>query len=159
MLITSPSRECLETCTASPRQPSWLSSRSKKNLISSNLTFNVQVIEQESVKGFPEVVVGTNVSDCISHVIQVDVTSLPKDIFEYGEDFKIFGQSIQFLLVYSGHKLIQTKLSCSHEVCLFSRESFSSHKFCVLQPLYIYLNPCLKIPCHLIINMCQYNRP
>merc|ERR1712223_419173 len=29
-----------------------------------------QVIEQESVKGFPEVVVGTNVSDCISHVIQ-----------------------------------------------------------------------------------------
>ena len=47
-------------------------------MIRSNLTFNVQVIEQESVKGFPEVVVGTNVSDCISHVIQVDVTSLPK---------------------------------------------------------------------------------
>ena len=66
-------------------------------MVRSNLTFNVQVIEQESVKGFPEVVVGTNVSDCISHVIQVDVTSLPKDIFEYGEDFKIFGQSIQFL--------------------------------------------------------------
>ena len=42
----------------------------------------MQVIEQESVKGFPEVVVGTNVSDCISHVIQVDVTSLPKNIFE-----------------------------------------------------------------------------
>ena len=53
---------------------------------------------------------------------------------KFEEDFKIFGQSIQFLLVYSGHKLIQTKLSCSHEVCLFSRESFSSHKFCVLQP-------------------------
>ena len=33
--------------------------------------FLLQVIEQESVKGFPEVVVGTNVSDCISHVIQV----------------------------------------------------------------------------------------
>ena len=38
------------------------------------------MIEQESVKGFPEVVVGTNVSDCISHVIQVDVISIPKDI-------------------------------------------------------------------------------
>ena len=100
-------------------------------MVRPNLTFNVQVIEQESVKGFPEVVVGTNVSDCISHVIQVD---LPKDIFEFEVDFKIFGQSIQFLLVYSGHKLIQTKLSCSHEVCLFSRESFSSHKFGVLQP-------------------------
>ena len=119
-------------------------------MVRSNLTFNVQVIEQESVKGFPEVVVGTNVSDCISHVIQVDVTSLPKDIFEYGEDFKIFGQSIQFLLVYSGHKLIQTKLSCSHEVCLFSRESFSSHKFCVLQLSDIHLNPLLNIPYHFI---------
>ena len=80
------------------------------------------MIEQESVKGFPEVVVGTNVSDCISHVIQVDVTSLPKNIFEFEEDFKIFGQSIQFLLVYSGHRLIQNELYlvpmkfvCSHE--------------------------------------------
>ena len=36
-----------------------------------SLPWSVQVIEQESVKGFPEVVVGTNVSDCISHVIQV----------------------------------------------------------------------------------------
>ena len=40
----------------------------------------MQVIEQESVKGFPEVVVGTNVSDCISHVIQVDVTSIPESL-------------------------------------------------------------------------------
>ena len=94
------------------------------------------MIEQESVKGFPEVVVGTNVSDCISHVIQVDVTSLPKNIFEFEEDFKIFGQSIQFLLVYSGHKLIQTKLSCSHEVCLsLTRKFFSPNKSFLLHLL------------------------
>ena len=42
-----------------------------------SLTWSVQVIEQESVKGFPEVVVGTNVSDCISHVIQVQ-SKLPE---------------------------------------------------------------------------------
>ena len=34
----------------------------------------LQVIEQEAVKGFPEVVVGHNISDCISHVIQVQRT-------------------------------------------------------------------------------------